>query len=64
MRKGLQQQHDSVVVMKLQYSGRASPSTMEEEEELEREREAPKARGKKSSISPLYIGGPRGGRRP
>ena len=34
-------------------------------EVLEREREAPKARVKKSSISPLYIGGPRGGgRRP
>ena len=47
--------------MELQYSGRASPSTMEEEEVLEREREAPKAWGKKSSISPLYIGGPRGG---
>ena len=46
--------------MELQYSGRASPSTMEEEEVLEREREAPKARGKKSSISPLYIGGPGG----
>ena len=31
--------------MELQYSGRASPSTMEEEEVLEREREAPKAWG-------------------
>ena len=46
--------------MELQYSGRASLSTMEEEDVLEREREAPKAKGKKSSISPLYIGGPRG----
>ena len=36
--------------MELQYSVRASPSTMEEEEVLEREKEAPKARGKKSSI--------------
>ena len=50
-----------MVVVKLQYSGRASLSTMEEEEVLEREREAPKARVKKSSISPLHIGGPRGG---
>ena len=39
----LQQQHDGVVVMELQYSGRASLSTMEEEDVLEREREAPKA---------------------
>ena len=30
-------------MMELQYSGRALPSTMEEEEVLEREREAPKA---------------------
>ena len=37
------QQHDGVVVMELQYSGRASPNAMEEEEVLEREREAPKA---------------------
>ena len=29
--------------MELQYSGRASPSTIKEEEVLEREREAPKA---------------------
>ena len=33
-----------MVVVELQYSGRASPSTMEEEDVLEREREAPKAR--------------------
>ena len=38
------QQHDGMVVVKLQYSGRASLSTMEEEEVLEREREAPKAK--------------------
>ena len=31
-------------MVELQYSGRASPSTMEEEEVLEMEREAPKAR--------------------
>ena len=29
--------------MELQYSGRASPSAMEEEDVLERQREAPKA---------------------
>ena len=34
-----------VVVMELQYSGRASLSSMEEEDVLEREREAPKAWG-------------------
>ena len=49
-----------MVVVELQYSGRASPSSMEEEDVLEREREAPKAWVEKSSISPLYIGGPRG----
>src|SRR4051812_10346419 len=43
----------------LQYSGRASPSSTEEEEVLEREREAPRTRGA-ASPSPLYIGGPRG----
>ena len=36
------QQHDGVAVMELQYSGRASPSSMAEEDVLEREREAPK----------------------
>ena len=40
-----QQQHDSVVLMELQYSGRASPSAMEEEEVLEREKEATKGQG-------------------
>ena len=49
-----------MVVMELQYSGRASPSSMEEEDVLEREREAPKRKGKRSSIPPLYIEGPRG----
>ena len=49
-----------MVVMELQYSGRASPSTMEEEEVLEREKEATKSQGLKSLLSPLYIGGPGG----
>ena len=49
-----------MVVMELQYSSRASLSSMEEEDVLEREREAPKAWGEKSSTSPLYIEGPRG----
>ena len=54
-----------MVVMELQYSGRASPSTIEEEEEvLEREREAPKAKVRGPPSPPLYIGGPKGGRRP
>ena len=44
-------------MMELQYSGRASPSTMEEEEVLEREREAPKARVRGPPFPPLYIGG-------
>ena len=43
-----------MVVMELQYSGRASPSTMEEEEVLEREREAPKIKVR-SPPSPHYI---------
>ena len=50
-----------MVVMELQYSVRASPSSMEEEEEvLEREREAPKAKVRGPPSPPLYIGGPRG----
>ena len=44
--------------MELQYSGRASLSTMEEEGVLERERETPK--GKKSSISPTIYRRARG----
>ena len=56
----LQQQHDGVVVVKLQYSGRTSLSTMEEEEMLERKREAPKAKVRSPPSPPLYIGGPRG----
>ena len=43
-----------MVVMELQYSGRASPSTMEEEEVLEREKEATKGVDEKPSF-PHYI---------
>ena len=50
-----------MVVTELQYSGRASPSSMEEEDVLEREREAPKAKVRGPPSPPLYIGGPRGG---
>ena len=38
----------------LQYSGRASPSTMEEEDVLEREREAPKACIERPSFPTIY----------
>ena len=48
-------------MMELQYSSRASPSTMEEEDVLEREREAPKAKVRSPPSPPLYIGGLRGG---
>ena len=40
----------------LQFSGRASPSTTEEEVELERGRAAPGARVQLPCASPLYIG--------
>ena len=61
--------------MELQYSGRASLSSMEEEEVLEREREAPKACIERPSFPTIYReprgrgAGPRrcnllGGRRP
>src|SRR4051812_45739021 len=44
-------------MVELQYSGRASPSSMEEEEVLEREREAPRQRGAAAPLpSPLYRG--------
>ena len=43
-----------MVVMELQYSGRASLSTMEEEEVLEREKEATKGMDEKPSF-PHYI---------
>ena len=43
-----------MVVMELQYSGRASLSSMEEEDVLEREREAPKAWCERPSF-PHYI---------
>ena len=42
--------------MELQYSGRASLSSMEEEEVLEREREAPKVKVRSPPSPPLYIG--------
>ena len=46
-----------MVVVELQYPGRASPSTMEEEDVLEREREAPKAKVERSSIPPTIYRG-------
>ena len=52
-----------MVVMELQYSGRASPSSMEEEEVLEREREAPGARVRLPSLPPSIYREPRGGGR-
>ena len=53
-----------MVLMELQYFGRALPSTMEEKEVLEREKEATKGMDQKALLPPLYIGGPRrGGRR-
>ena len=60
------QQHDGVVV-ELQYSGRASLSTMEVEEVLGRKKEATKGQGVQYEVPPLpplYIGVPRGGGRP
>ena len=51
-----------MVLMELQYSGRASPSAMEEEEEvLEREKEATKGRGMKSLLSPTIYRRAKGG---
>ena len=43
-----------MVVVELQYSGRASPSSMEEEEVLEREKEATKGMNEKALL-PHYI---------
>ena len=40
--------------MELQYSGRATPSTMEEEEVLEREKEATKGVSEKPSFLTIY----------
>ena len=48
-------------MVELQYSVRASPSTMEEEEVLEREKEATKGVDEKALLPPLYIGVPGGG---
>ena len=53
-----------MVVMELQYSGRASLSTMEEEDVLEREREAPKAKVRGPPSPPTIYRGPRGGAGP
>ena len=56
-----------MVLVELQYSGRASLSTMEVEEVLGREKEATKGQGTRYEIPPLpplYIGVPRGGGRP
>ena len=64
MRKKAPAEARRLVVVEMQHSGRASPSTMEEEEVLEREREAPKAKVRGPPFPPLYIGGLRGGRRP
>ena len=44
-----------MVVVELQYSGRASPSTTEEEVELERGRAVPGARGEAALSLPHYI---------
>ena len=52
-----------MVVMELQYSGRASPSTMEEEEVLEREREAPRRVVRGPPSLTIYREA-KGGRRP
>ena len=49
-----------MVVMELQYSVRASPSAMEEEEVLEREKEATKGQGVKSLLSPTIYRRARG----
>ena len=53
-----------MVVMELQYSGRASLSTMEEEDVLEREREAPKAQNLEVLHLPTIYRRAKGGRRP
>ena len=50
-----------MVVVELQYSSRASPSSMEEEEVLEREREATKGVNEKALLPSLYIGSQGGG---
>ena len=56
-----------MVLMELQYSGRASLSYKELEEVLGREKEATKGQGSRYEVPPLpplYIGVPRGGGRP
>ena len=54
-------QHDGVVVDAGRHSSRASLSTMEKEEVLEREKEATKGVDQKALLPALYIGGPKGG---
>ena len=46
-----------MVVMELQYSGKASLSSMEEEDVLEREREAPKAKVRGPPFPPTIYRG-------
>ena len=50
-----------MVVMELQYSVRASPSAMEEEEVLEREKEATKGVDQKALLPTIYRGAKGGG---
>ena len=53
-----------MVLMEQQYSSRATPSPMEEEEVLEREKEATKGQGIKSLLSPTIYRRAKGGGRP
>ena len=53
-----------MVVMELQYSVRASPSAMEEEEVLEREKEATKGLDEKPSFPTIYRRAKGGGASP
>ena len=56
------QQHDGVVVVEMQYSGRASPSNCERRKRCSRGREAPRLRVRLPS--PLLYIGPQGGGAP
>ena len=55
--EGLQQQHDGVVMMEWQYSGRASPSSYGEGEVLGRGGAAPWMWCCSPPLAPLFIGG-------
>ena len=57
------QQHDGVVVVEMQYSGRASPSNRGRRKRCSSWREAPRLRVRLPSLPLLYIG-PQGGRWP